>query len=47
MGYDFLDIASTPSVRAAQEAMGSAGAFVFSDRPPAAFTAHEAASRRI
>jgi predicted pyridoxine 5'-phosphate oxidase superfamily flavin-nucleotide-binding protein len=44
MGYDFLDIASTPAVRAAQQANGS-GEFwenFSGDRPSGRFTAAEA-----
>jgi hypothetical protein len=44
MGYDFLDIASTPAVRAAQQANGSGEFWAnFSgDRPSGRFTAAEA-----
>jgi uncharacterized protein len=45
MGYDFLDLATTPAVRAAQEANGSGEywANFKGDRPSGRFTAAEAA----
>ena len=42
MGYDFLDIAATPSVRAAQSANGSRAMWDGKSRPSHAFTPDEA-----